>query len=428
MTPNDTSRTAKRVSTVSIEQAIAEITAQSRAERTARSQSVANIAPEILEIVASTLVNPAAGLATIIRKVMAKAKASDQIQEDAEKRFKEMISTIEEQPPSIVEGDGDLHAYSLSLAREINRVAESAVRLNDKVLMKEVFDFYRKAMKKLSLSQPGLPIDKSTLADIQAELGLTRLNVMWAEAQMSARVSTKADQDRKIIEELEKAAKKERLLQSRVLLILLIYTAVITAILILGGNVLTSSTVIPLLGIPVPIVLWSALGSLGNMLYKYYKQGRGTGDIENELKWVWACPIVGILMGAVVYLVVISGLTVIGVTATQTNVLPKSELLWLFSFLGGFSDGIFEGVIRKIGLMTISETSDNTQVLEKILEAYAKDSEANGSTSMRSAKIPQEHGKRFNTTQNLTDSEKQKDRPSLGKLHETKSTKVKKRA
>lgn len=335
-------------------------------------RKLAEMAPDIMDVVVATLANPAMGLEMVFKRIIEKTRNQTlieaQIQEEAEKKFLARIDSEEER---IRIDPENLQRVPDYLAQEIKRIAESAVKLNDQRLMNEVFGFYRSSLKRLFQSALDEFQDKTVLTEIQSELGVVRLKVMWADAQRGARLSKKIEEDQKLLNELEKVSKKERQLQIRVFLLLLIYVGAITAIVLLGGQVLTSNTLVPLLGIPIPIVLWSALGSLANMLYRYYKQMR-VRDVEQELKWVWARPLVGIVMGAVTYLVITSGLIVLGaVTPQNQSIQLKPELLWLFAFVGGFSDRIFEGIIEKIGLISIPEKMSEESI-NNLVQAYVK--------------------------------------------------------
>jgi len=60
-------------------------------------------------------------------------------------------------------------------------------------------------------------------------------------------------------------------------------------------------------GVPLLVIIWSALGSLAAILYRFYTEvARVRFDVE--VRWLIACPIIGIIMGAIAYLTLKSGL------------------------------------------------------------------------------------------------------------------------
>ena len=91
-----------------------------------------------------------------------------------------------------------------------------------------------------------------------------------------------------------------------------------------------------ILGVPLPILVWGAIGGTTAPLYKYLGfKGRYE---EDSFKSFVLRPFIGILMGAVIYLIVKSGLIVFGNIPDAKITNP--ELLWVFAFIGGFSEGM----------------------------------------------------------------------------------------
>ena len=84
-------------------------------------------------------------------------------------------------------------------------------------------------------------------------------------------------------------------------------------------------------------------------------------DSGEAISWLLFRPIVGIVMGVLIYLMLIAGLFVF---ADGTN--PRTpKLLWVIAFVGGFSDGLFINLLQKlIGSFLPTEsqaTLDNQQ-------------------------------------------------------------------
>lgn len=71
----------------------------------------------------------------------------------------------------------------------------------------------------------------------------------------------------------------------------------------------SSSTVVPLISIPLPIILWSVLGSLGAMLYRF--NASADAELADPLRWSFTRPLTGILMGIIAYMVFKVGILVL---------------------------------------------------------------------------------------------------------------------
>jgi hypothetical protein len=106
---------------------------------------------------------------------------------------------------------------------------------------------------------------------------------------------------------------------------------------------LSSKTVIPLLEIPVPVVLWSAIGSVGAILYRFNKSA--VAELADPLRWSFTRPLTGVLMGVVVYLIIKVGMLIIQPGA---SIVTQDEFIWLAAFLAGFSDRFADAVLRSL--------------------------------------------------------------------------------
>jgi hypothetical protein len=146
----------------------------------------------------------------------------------------------------------------------------------------------------------------------------------------------------------QKVQAGEKIWRWTVPFIIVFYIVLIVSTILFGGNVWQSTTIIPVISIPMGVVIWAAIGSLAAILYRFYK--RQPGRISEEIKWLIARPIIGIIMGALAYLAAVSGLFILsGAMGTEPgSSQARPELLWILSFLGGFSDRFFEGIIQKI--------------------------------------------------------------------------------
>lgn len=132
--------------------------------------------------------------------------------------------------------------------------------------------------------------------------------------------------------------------------LVLVYIIIVIGIMTLGWNS-EAGFMMPVIGIPFAVLLWSLIGSVAAILYRFYTYHiRELSQVSLQVTWLIARPLAGIIMGMVSYLAIVAGLFVFGV-ATQLNTsttAPRPELLWLVAFLAGFSDKFFEGFMRNL--------------------------------------------------------------------------------
>ena len=127
------------------------------------------------------------------------------------------------------------------------------------------------------------------------------------------------------------------------------YFVIIITLIVVGWVADVGMTEMPVLGIPLSVLLWSAIGSLAAILYRFYKhQITDLVQVELEVNWLIARPVLGIIMGIVSYLLIIAGLFVFGSATPVGDQSTKPQLLWVAAFLAGFSDKFWEGFIAKL--------------------------------------------------------------------------------
>jgi hypothetical protein len=107
---------------------------------------------------------------------------------------------------------------------------------------------------------------------------------------------------------------------------------------------LTSSSAVPLLDIPITVILWSALGSIAAMLYRFNNPG---AELSDPLRWSFTRPLTGIFMGIIAYLAIKVGMLVAHPSIKGS--VEQPQFLWLVSFLAGFSDRMSESVLKVLG-------------------------------------------------------------------------------
>jgi hypothetical protein len=96
--------------------------------------------------------------------------------------------------------------------------------------------------------------------------------------------------------------------------------------------------------LPLPILLWSAIGSFTAILYRF----NSSGDIElrDPLRWLFTRPLTGIVMGTMAYLAMKIGM--LAAVPDKASSLGSLELMWVVAFLGGFSDRFADTLLRSL--------------------------------------------------------------------------------
>lgn len=133
-----------------------------------------------------------------------------------------------------------------------------------------------------------------------------------------------------------------------------------------SAEILNTRTI---LGIPVTVIFWSIVGSLTGMLVDagnvYFN------DNLNGAQWIMYRSITGIVMGVIIYLLLISGLIIF--TGSGADSIKVPEIIWIISFLGGFSQKLSPNLLKKIeNRIESSETTTTSTTItpskEKIQE------------------------------------------------------------
>ena len=198
---------------------------------------------------------------------------------------------------------------------------------------------------------------------------------------------------RELVSREEREQKEERYWQYAAIAIMVVYVAG----LVFAARIdFVSPNPRYLFGVPQSVILWGAAGSLAAILYRFYTE-QGQIRFATEFRWLIARPIIGIIMGGVVYIALNSGLVLLTTANTvqttegaATNPAIHLNSFWIVAFLAGFSDKFYLGVIDLLVARTVKseEVSKNTVVtqIERIPES-TKLSE-NSSASEESATKP----------------------------------------
>ena len=101
--------------------------------------------------------------------------------------------------------------------------------------------------------------------------------------------------------------------------------------------------VIPIIQVPLPILVWSAIGSFAAILYRFNQSG--DAELQDPLRWLFTRPLTGIVMGVIAYFVLKVGLLSF---SSEDIEYGKLEILWLVAFIGGFSDRFADTILRAL--------------------------------------------------------------------------------
>ncbi|MFK7799889.1 MAG: hypothetical protein AB8E82_20715 [Aureispira sp.] len=137
--------------------------------------------------------------------------------------------------------------------------------------------------------------------------------------------------------------------------------AALTAVLVFlnyEGVTWRDIRIYPLLGIPMGVVIWSFIGSFAAMLSQFYQ--KPVHEFGNTLKWVIIRPVLGVVMGAAVYLAFVS----LGIVDRVQN---SSLLPLLIAFFVGYSDTFTFDILNTIqrtitGLFTAGDNAPTTNL------------------------------------------------------------------
>lgn len=97
------------------------------------------------------------------------------------------------------------------------------------------------------------------------------------------------------------------------------------------------------LGVPGLVLAWGCLGGVTVILFRHRSMMEKKWPFD--LRWLWIAvrPLLGMVMGAFVFLGVVSGLLLFGTSSTQG--VPQIQILSALAFVAGFSDRFWEILI-----------------------------------------------------------------------------------
>lgn len=98
---------------------------------------------------------------------------------------------------------------------------------------------------------------------------------------------------------------------------------------------------ITFMGIPVPVIFWSVVGSLTSVIINVGR--RPIANFNDAMLLLVSRPIAGIVMGVLCYLMLAAGL--LAMTGSTETQLP--QLLWVVAFAGSFVDTLSERLLMR---------------------------------------------------------------------------------
>ncbi len=102
----------------------------------------------------------------------------------------------------------------------------------------------------------------------------------------------------------------------------------------------------PVLGVPWCVLFWSFVGSFAAILYRF--TNAGDQELEDPLRWLFARPLTGVVMGSITYLVIKAGFLTLGSATGDAAALGTKDVMWLVAFLAGFSDRFADSLLQSL--------------------------------------------------------------------------------
>ncbi len=145
--------------------------------------------------------------------------------------------------------------------------------------------------------------------------------------------------------------------QKRIFWITLLYTVSFLLIMASVTYMLWDKPTFTIAWVPVDIMEWAFVGGFVAVLYRLAYQ-RGPGRTRIELyTWMVAKPIIGMVMGGLVYFLAVSGELFLN---GQTRI-SNTQFLCVLAFIGGFSDRFSIELINRIVSKSLTEEGDKTK-------------------------------------------------------------------
>lgn len=104
---------------------------------------------------------------------------------------------------------------------------------------------------------------------------------------------------------------------------------------------------------PLPILEWGFIGGVSAVLFRAaYRRGFETVELDLAT-WSLVKPLVGAVMGAIVYFIAVSGLQAL----SGKSDIPPNTFVNVLAFIAGFSDRFSIGLFRRFMINVLHEPS-----------------------------------------------------------------------
>lgn len=163
----------------------------------------------------------------------------------------------------------------------------------------------------------------------------------------------------------ERVYQHQRIWRNASLAIVFFYSVILLTLL--GNQNSAGANVAVALGVPAQVLLWSAIGSIACVLYRLFAK-KSRVNLQQEIRWLIARPIIGIIMGALSFLAVEAGLILLGTSPTESPQTTGINYVYLvIAFVAGFSDKFYLKVIDVlVGRIIPGDTSETDSFDNKI--------------------------------------------------------------
>lgn len=255
------------------------------------------------------------------------------------------------------------------LIEQVQKLLDRLERLTDANFQKKAYETLEEATRLLR-SNPA-KVEDWQVQMIRAEFMIRTTNAEIYRAEIA--IERKRVQVAYENEYLSEIAQDERKLSWLIPAIILLYVCLVICMAIFVPLYKGIDYIIPVLGIPLPILIWSAIGSLCSLLFRYYKRERTSAFIP-EIKLTIGRFWIGIVGGIIFYFAVRSGLFELSNQVVDLNKASsgQQQVLWALVWLISFSDFLFERVIARISGNIVGE-ENGEKALASVLKVTSSE-------------------------------------------------------
>lgn len=189
----------------------------------------------------------------------------------------------------------------------------------------------------------------------QEQLSDSNFDVLGDQAVVAINIFKEIEQRKSIVERLVSTDQDRRSWTVIVVVFYIVFIVFAMAMIFANygpqlelGTQPLSELRLPVFGIPWPVALWSFIGSIAAMIYRFNKNP--IYNFGNAIKWLLTRPVQGVVLGSTFYLVLVSGLFLLTGrdTTDSSGVIKVDEVILVLSFLVGFSDRFADAVFNTL--------------------------------------------------------------------------------